>query len=71
MVVRFPLVLEGEPTVRHVVEVLEPLKIGDGHTARVDVHVWDDEHALVLTDLKRVLTFDKIRHRTYIRKSYL
>ncbi len=48
MVVGFPLVLEGEPAVGHVVEILQPLEVGDGHTARVDVHVGDDEHALVL-----------------------
>jgi hypothetical protein len=42
MIVGFALVLEGEATVRNVVQVLQPLEVGDGHTARVDVHVRND-----------------------------
>jgi hypothetical protein len=52
VVVGLPLVLEGEPAVGHVVEILQPLEVGDGHTPSVDVHVGDDEHALVLTSEK-------------------
>ncbi|GMS97804.1 hypothetical protein PENTCL1PPCAC_19979, partial [Pristionchus entomophagus] len=43
MLVGVTLVLEGETTVRDVVQVLEPLEEGDSHTTRVDVHVRDDE----------------------------
>jgi hypothetical protein len=41
MVVGVPLVLEGKPAVRDMVEVLEPLKERDGHTSSVDVQIWD------------------------------
>lgn len=39
VVVRIPLVLEGEPAVAHVVQVLQPLKVRDGDAPRVQVHV--------------------------------
>ena len=42
MVVGLPLVLEGETSVRNVVQVLQPLEVGDCHTTGVDVHVRDD-----------------------------
>ncbi len=58
VVVRLPLVLEGEPAVGHVVEILQPLEVGDGYTASVDVHVGDDEHALVLTVKNEILEDD-------------
>ena len=43
MVVGLSLVLEGQPAVRDVVQILEPLEVGHSHTTGVDVHVWDDE----------------------------
>ena len=48
VVVGLALILEGEPAVGDVVQVLEPLKVGHGHTPRIDVHVGDDQHSLVL-----------------------
>ncbi len=67
MVVGLPLVLEGEPPVGHVVEILQPLEVGDGHTARVDVHVGDDQHALVLTVKNKILEDDsKCRRYTVL-----
>ena len=33
-----------------MVEILQPLKVGDGDTACVDVHVGDDQHFLVPED---------------------
>ena len=48
MIVGLALILEGEPAVRDVVQVLQPLEVGHRHAARVDVHVGDDEHPLVL-----------------------
>ena len=50
MVVGLALVLEGETSVRDVVEILQPLKVRDGDTACVDVHVGDDQHFLVPED---------------------
>ena len=50
MVVGLPLVLEGEPAVGHVVEVLEPLEVGHGHTPSVDVEVGDHQNVPVLQD---------------------
>ena len=43
MVVGLSLVLEGQPAVRDVVQILEPLEVGHSHTTGVDVHVWDDQ----------------------------
>lgn len=51
VVVRLPLVLEGESSVRHVVQVLEPLEEGDGDTSSVDVQVGDDEDVALDEDL--------------------
>ena len=51
MVVGLSLILEGQTTVGHVVQILQPLKVGDCDTTSVDVHVWDDETVLVLQDL--------------------
>lgn len=39
VVVGVPFVLEGQAAIAHVVEVLEPLEVGDRHTASVQVHV--------------------------------
>jgi hypothetical protein len=50
VVVGLALVLEGEATVGNVVQVLEPLEVGDGDTASVDVQVGNDEHLLVAED---------------------
>lgn len=51
MLVRLALVLEGQTTVRHVVQVLEPFEVGDSHTASVNVKVGDDEDVSVEEDL--------------------
>lgn len=47
MVVGLSLVLEEQSSVGDVVEVLQPLKVGDGHTAGVDVQVGDDENVAI------------------------
>lgn len=51
MVVGLALILEGETSVRHVVEVLEPLEEGDGDTTRVDVQIWDHQDVALDEDL--------------------
>lgn len=43
MVVRFALILERQPAVRDVVQVLEPLEERNSHTTSVDVQVGDDQ----------------------------
>ena len=48
MIVGVLLVLEGESTVTHMVEILEPLEVGDRDTAGVDVQVGYDEHVASL-----------------------
>jgi len=53
MVVSFPLILEGQTSVGDVIEILQPLEVGHSDTTSVDVHVRDDEAALVLEDLVR------------------
>jgi hypothetical protein len=50
VIVGLALVLEGEAAVGHVVQVLEPLEVGDGDTAGVDVQVGNDQHLLVAED---------------------
>ena len=50
MVVGLPLILEGQPAVRHMIEVLQPLEVGHSHAPRVDVQVWDDEDVSLLQD---------------------
>lgn len=39
MVVGVPLVLEGQSTVADMVQVLQPLKVGDSHSTSIQVHV--------------------------------
>ena len=51
VVVGVLLVLEGQATVADMVQVLEPLEIGDGDTTSVDVQVWNDKHVALLQDL--------------------
>lgn len=51
MVVRFPLVFECQTSVRHVIEVLEPLEEWDGDTTSVDVEVGDHENVAIDEDL--------------------
>lgn len=51
VVVGLALVFEGQTSVGHVVEVLEPLEEGDGDTTSVDVQVGDDENVAVDQDL--------------------
>ena len=43
-VIGFTLIFESKTTVRHVVQVLEPFKVRDGHTTGVDVQVWNDKN---------------------------
>ena len=50
VVVGLTLVLEGETSVRNVIQVLEPLEVGDGDTAGVDVHVGNDQGVVVPQD---------------------
>ena len=50
VVVALSLVLEGEPAVRDVVQVLQPLKVGDSDTTSVDVHVGDYQAAVLLME---------------------
>ena len=51
VVVGFSLILEGQTAIGHVVQVLQPLEVGDCHTTGVDVHVGDDQAAVLLQDL--------------------
>lgn len=51
MMVRLPLVFEGKTTVRDVVQILEPLKVGDRHTTSVDVQIRNDEDVPLDQDL--------------------
>lgn len=51
MVVGVLLVFECQTTVANMVQVLEPLEVGDGDTTSVDEQVWYDEHFLLLQDL--------------------
>lgn len=39
MVVGVSLIFEGQSAIADVVQVLQPLKIGDGHTSSIQVHV--------------------------------
>lgn len=43
MVVGLLLVLEREPAVGNMIQVLEPFEERDGHTAGVNVEIWNDE----------------------------
>lgn len=51
MVVGLALVLEGQATVRDVVEVLQPLEEGDSDTTGVDVQIRDDQDVAINQDL--------------------
>ena len=51
VVVGLSLILEGQTAIGHVVQVLQPLEVGDCHTTSVDVHVGDDQAAVLLQDL--------------------
>lgn len=42
MVVGIFFVLEGQSSVGHVIDVLQPLEVGHGDTSGVDVQVWND-----------------------------
>jgi hypothetical protein len=43
VVVGLALILEGQTAIGHVVQVLEPLKVGDGDTADIDKHVRNNQ----------------------------
>ena len=51
MVVGVLLVFEGKTTVADMVQVLEPLEVGNGDTTSVDVQIWDDKDVALLQDL--------------------
>ena len=42
VIVGLTLIFEGETAVGNVVEILQPLKVGDSDTTGIDVHVRDD-----------------------------
>jgi hypothetical protein len=33
-----------------MIQVLEPLKVGDSHTSSISKHVWDDQYSAVMED---------------------
>lgn len=39
MIIGVSLIFEGQSAVADMVQVLQPLKIGDGHTTSVQVHI--------------------------------
>lgn len=43
VVVGFPVVFECQSSVRYMVQVLQPLEEGNGHTTGVNVQIWDDK----------------------------
>ena len=47
------VVFECETAVRDVVEILEPLEVGDSHTTRVDEHVRNDQDIALLQIWRR------------------
>jgi len=51
MVVGFTLIFEGQASVRDVVKILEPLKVGDSHTTSVNVQIRDDQNVALNKDL--------------------
>jgi len=51
MVVGLALILEGQATVRDVVQVLQPLEEGDGDTTGVDVQIGNDQDVAIDEDL--------------------
>merc|ERR1719209_937196 len=51
VVVGLPLILEGQTTVGDMIQVFQPLKVGDGDTASIDVHIRDDQGTVLLQDL--------------------
>lgn len=54
MVVGILLILEGQTSEADVVQVLQPLEVGHGDTAGVDVQVGDDQNVTFQQDLVRV-----------------
>lgn len=68
MIVGVSLVFEGQSPVTDVVQVLQPLEVGNRHTAGVQVHVLThkrrgDNRRLVYFSLR--LTFDKGHERSH------
>lgn len=47
MIVGLALVLEGQATVRDMVEVLQPLEERDGDTTSIDVQIGDDQNVAI------------------------
>ena len=58
VIVGLTLILEGEAAIRDMVKVLEPLKVGDGDTPCIDVHIRDDETTIVTQNLQEVGMLD-------------
>ena len=50
MVVGVLLILPSESPVADVVEVLEPLKVGHGHTSSIGKEIRDDHHTTLMED---------------------
>ena len=50
VVVGILLILPCEPTVADMIQILEPLKVGDSHTSSISKHVWNDQHSAVMKD---------------------
>lgn len=50
MIIGLSLVFEGQSAVGNMVQVLQPLEVGDSHTTSIDVQVGDDQHVHVLED---------------------
>lgn len=51
MVVGIFFILEGQSSVGHVIDVLQPLEVGHGDTSGVDVQVWNDQDVVLEQDL--------------------
>lgn len=47
MIVGVPFVLEGQSAITDMVQVLEPLEVGDGDTARIQEQVWYHQDLLL------------------------
>ena len=58
---------EGGEDAAHMVEVLEPLEVGDGDTSSVDVEVRDDQ-GTVLLEISRSMCRSKSRSRSRSRR---
>ena len=44
VIVWFALIFEGEAAIWHVVQILKPFEVGDGHTTSVDIQIRNHEN---------------------------